>query len=203
MKAILYDWGGLNIWLFHIINDVHGPWLDRFMHLGTFLGGHDVFPVYVAIMGVVALFLARRSQREDAGPWLLALAVFAVAYNLDGWLLGWLKPMMNFPRPILALPPETVHLVEATQLHHSLPSGHASFAMLCAASLWPVLYRPWRYLAVGFVVWVGMSRISLGAHFPADVLAGFLSSLLIVLATRSLLENWVSIRIAPVGWPRT
>jgi membrane-associated phospholipid phosphatase len=32
-----------------------------------------------------------------------------------------------------------------------------------------------------FVLWVGISRISLGAHFPADVAAGFVSSLIVVL----------------------
>jgi membrane-associated phospholipid phosphatase len=30
-------------------------------------------------------------------------------------------------------------------------------------------------------LWVGISRMSLGAHFPADVMAGFLSSLGVVL----------------------
>jgi membrane-associated phospholipid phosphatase len=42
------------------------------------------------------------------------------------------------------------------------------------------------------VLWVGISRVSLGAHFPADVLAGFLSSLAVVLlvlvAIRKLLR---------------
>jgi membrane-associated phospholipid phosphatase len=32
-----------------------------------------------------------------------------------------------------------------------------------------------------FVLWGGISRMSLGAHFPADVLAGFQSSLAAVL----------------------
>jgi membrane-associated phospholipid phosphatase len=42
------------------------------------------------------------------------------------------------------------------------------------------------------VLWVGISRISLGAHFPADVMAGFLSSLAVVLlvqaATHKLMQ---------------
>ncbi|MBZ0091560.1 MAG: phosphatase PAP2 family protein, partial [Sulfuricellaceae bacterium] len=39
-------------------------------------------------------------------------------------------------------------------------------------------------LAALFVLWVGISRISLGFHFPADVLGGFISCLLIVSMTR-------------------
>ncbi len=189
MKAILYDWGGLNVWLFHLVNDVHGLWLDRIMRLGTFLGGHELFPVYIALMGLLAANLARRDPRAMAGHGLLTLVVFAVAYNLDGWFLEWIKPALNFPRPSLALPPETVHVVGEMRLHHSLPSGHSSFAMLCVASLWPVLDRPGRFLGGAFVFWVGLSRVSLGAHFPADVLAGFLSSLLIVLIVRALLAR--------------
>lgn len=188
MKPILYDWGGFNVWLFHRINDIHGPLLDQFMLLGTALGDHAHFQLYIALFGVIALMGARDNPRQRAMPWLLALAVFALAYTLDGWLLSWLKPYFDFPRPPLALPVKSVHIVGVAELHHSLPSGHASFAMLCAASLWPALGRPGRLLAALFVLWVGVSRISLGAHFPADVLAGYGSSLLVVLVVRTVFQ---------------
>jgi membrane-associated phospholipid phosphatase len=191
MKAIFYDWGGLNVWLFHLINDVHSALLDPVMLLGTAMGDHTHFQLYVALLGVIAVLVAGRDPRRLAWPWLLAVGVFTAAYNLDGWFLGWLKPYLDFPRPPLALPLGAVHIVGEVQLHHSLPSGHSSFAMLCAASIWPVLNRPGRYLAVMMVLWVGVSRISLGDHFPADVLAGYLCSLLIVLGVRALLQRLV------------
>jgi len=53
--------------------------------------------------------------------------------------------------------------------------------MVVMASLWPILNRRRRVAGVFFVLWVGISRMSLGAHFPADVMAGFLSSLAVVL----------------------
>jgi len=189
MKAILYDWGGLNVWLFHLINDVHSALLDQVMLLGTSIGDHAHFPLYVALLGVTAVLVAERGPRRHAMTWLLAIGVFTFAYSLDGWFLGWLKPYLDFPRPPLALPLGSVHVVGEIQLHYSLPSGHSSFAMLCAASIWPVLNRPGRYLAIMMVLWVGASRISLGVHFPADVLAGYLSSLLIVLGVRALLQR--------------
>ena len=191
MKAIFYDWGGLNIWLFRLINDVHGALLDQLMLLGTAMGDHTHFQLYIAILGVTAVVVAGHDPKRHALTWLLAIGVFAVAYNLDGWFLGWIKSYLDFPRPPLALPSGAVHVVGEIQLHHGLPSGHSAFAMLCAASIWPALNRPGRYLAAMMVLWVGVSRVSLGAHFPADVLAGYLSSLLIVLGVRAFLRHLI------------
>ncbi len=187
MKAILYDWGGLNVWLFHAINSVHAPLLDWLMLLATRLGDHENFPLYLgltALFGVAARQRSAFSAPPRAQVWLTVVAVFSLAYVLDGLLLSWLKPLLDFPRPLLALPPGSVVVVGTPELHHSLPSGHSSFAMLVCASLWPAFERKGRLAASAFVIWVGLSRVSLGAHFPADVVAGFLSSLLIVLTVR-------------------
>jgi len=195
MKAILYDWGGLNVWLFHVINNVRSEYWDRIMLLGTELGEHTWFPLYLALIALGALiFVARMPTQSSAqyqvqaARWIMVIAVFCIAYLLDGVLINQLKPLLDFPRPPLALPSGTVHIIGAPEYHHSLPSGHSSFAMLSVASLWPVLNRWWRAAGVFFVLWVGVSRISLGAHFPADVLAGFLLSLIIVLLVYTALQ---------------
>ena len=187
MKEILYDWGGGNVWLFHAINDIRFPGLDSIMLLGTSLGDHMLFPLYLGVLALFALFVVNTPfqdtshHRVRVSRWMAAIAVFSLAYLLDAALLGYLKPLLDFPRPPLALPPGTLNIVGIPEYHHSLPSGHSSFAMLVAASLWPVLNRNWRIAAVVYVLWVGISRVSLGAHFPADVMAGFLSSLAVVL----------------------
>lgn len=85
-----------------------------------------------------------------------------------------LKFGFDFSRPAIVLGEHAVHLVGHADRRHSLPSGHAAFAMLLAASLWPVLPRIARAGAALFVFWVGVSRIWVGAHFPADVLAGYI-----------------------------
>ncbi len=187
MKAIVYDWGGFNVWLFHIINDIRFAWLDKAMLLGTGLGDHTMFPMYMGLLALIALVRVSlpgqdaAHYRVRANGWMMAIAVFSLAYLLDGILLAMLKPMFDFPRPPLALPPGSVNIIGTPEYHHSLPSGHSSFAMLVTASLWPVLSRTWRVAGALFVAWVGVSRVSLGAHFPADVIAGFLSSLIVVL----------------------
>ena len=187
MKEIFYDWGGANVWLFHAVNNIRFEWLDNVMLLGTGLGDHTLFPFYLGLLTLFALVVVNRSVqdatrcRAEASRWMAAIAVFSLAYWLDGLLLGVLKPLFDFPRPPLALPLDSVHVVGIPEYHHSLPSGHSSFAMLVTASLWPVLNHRWRVAGAIFVLWVGVSRMSLGAHFPADVMAGFLSSLAVVL----------------------
>ncbi len=188
MKELFYDWGGINVWLFHTINDIRFELLDQFMLLGTELGDHANFAIYFSLLTLVALIAIVRTPTQDAARyqaqtqrWVAVIAVFSIAYLLDGMLLVILKPLLDFPRPPLALPLDSVHIVGIAEYHHSLPSGHSSFAMLSIASLWPILSRRWRIAGVAMVLWVGCSRVSVGAHFPADVLAGFLSSLLVVL----------------------
>jgi membrane-associated phospholipid phosphatase len=198
MKEIFYDWGGINVWLFHAINDIRADYLDKFMLLGTELGEHALFPLYLVFMVLAALSAIAKTQalnstRPQALAWTTVIAVFSIAYLLDGLLISVLKPLLDFPRPPLALPAGTIHITGMPEYHHSLPSGHSSFAMLCVASLWPVLNRWWRVAGAFFVLWVGISRVSLGAHFPVDVLAGFLSSLAVVLLVYAAVQVYIRI----------
>ena len=187
MTEIFYDWGGANVWLFHLINNIRFGWLDKLMLLGTALGDHNRFSLYLVLLTFFALLAVSRPAQNigeyqtRVKRWVAAIAVFSLAYWLDGLILGFLKPYLDFPRPPLALLPDTLHIIGTAEFHHSLPSGHSAFAMMVVASLWPVLARRWRVAGVCFVLWVGLSRISLGMHFPADVLAGFLLSLVVVL----------------------
>jgi membrane-associated phospholipid phosphatase len=181
MKSMLYDWGGLNLWLFHAINDLRAPWLDAFMRLGSWLGDPDRFGIFLA---AAVLWLWLQVRRHDAqapvAARLTTLAVFSAGYALDGVLVGGLKVWLDFPRPAAVLPPDTFHMVGEAVFQRSLPSGHATFVMLLAASLWPQVGRPLRLALALFVLWVGVSRVSLGAHFPADVLAGWMLALGVV-----------------------
>lgn len=198
MREVLYDWGGFNVWLFHAVNEVRSGVLDGFMQLGTALGDHDLFALYLALIATLGLW--RLSGMAASVPerlsvraldWLTVLATLSLAYFIDGLLVTWLKHGLDFPRPPLALTPGSLHVIGTPELHHSLPSGHATFAMTLGASLWPLLRRRGRIALALFVLWVGISRVSLGMHFPADVVAGYLLGLMVVLAARFVLAGLV------------
>lgn len=187
MKNILYDWGGLNLWLFQRINGLRSAWLDDFMLAGSWLGDPD--RVWLILLLALAFAWRGGITRNDTGglAWRVTLVVFLLGYALDGLLVRGLKLWLDFPRPPLALPGHALHIVGEPVFRHSLPSGHAAFSMLVAASFWPRVRLPGRLALGAFAFWVGISRISLGAHFPADVLAG---------ATLALFVVWLLYRLA-------
>lgn len=166
-----YAWGGLNHALFLAINHAGSGWLWNHLALwGTAAGDHALYPVYAPL--TLGLALKRPG-------WLTtrAVLVFLVAYLIDWAIVSGIKPWLDFPRPPKALGEAAVHILGRPEYVHSFPSGHVAFAFLLMASLLPGAHAVLKALLVVFALWVGWSRMAVGAHFPADVLGGALIGL--------------------------
>jgi len=162
--------------------------LDGFTHLD----GPRVHPVaqqvarlcdpdrYVWLAaGLLAVALARRRPRTAA-----AIAVVLVGSGLTTQLL----------KPALATPRHTPLLADAGQvISASWPSGHATAAMalaLCATLAAPARLRAWTAaLGAVFAVAVTFSFLTLGWHYPSDVLGGFLVA-----------SAWTLAAVAALAW---
>ncbi len=195
-KAIAYDWGGLNEKIFYLINHAGNPASDALMLLASHVGEYRIFPVYGVIIGIIAWYDLVRVRKPSEPPhrlmdWGVCLATLLVAYLLSLLWVMELKETFQFPRPFAALPEGSVRIMDSVRLSEdplvSFPSGHTSFATLMAAGLWPLLGGYGRGIAVLLVLWVGISRISLGVHFPADVAGSIVLSALATLAVRTIL----------------
>ena len=170
----------LNQTLFFVINGMHSVYLDQLMLLGSRLGDFWNLPW---IIGALVLMFAVRTVASgtDHIRWLperktiiqLLLTLLA-GYLLAAILVTLLKVWLHMPRPSVAITFATVHVLGEPESIYGFPSGHAAFAMLLTVVFWPRCRNLPRFLLILFAVWVGVSRINIGAHFPTDVIVGYL-----------------------------
>lgn len=86
-------------------------------------------------------------------------------------LYKWIKRQTVRPRPHEAHP--EVVLFAAPLDRFSFPSGHTLHAV--AFTLVSLAYFPWlAWITVPFTLLVAASRLTLGLHYPSDVMAGAL-----------------------------
>jgi membrane-associated phospholipid phosphatase len=142
-----------------------GPLTLTFPFL-TWIGGPGGFIMQAVVIALVLLFNRR--------AWLLALACLA-----GGLSYLTVVNLVNRPRPTAAQILRVTDHPGST----SFPSGHLIFITISASVL--MLCLGYRYLprwaipigwavVAGIVLAVGLDRIDGGAHWPTDVLGGFL-----------------------------
>lgn len=145
------------------------PGLVSLLRVGTDLAGTGSY-LFVGLAATVGL--AARGQRRAAGCCALVTVAIPLLWGLAHWLLHRPRPADGF----------------VTVDGNGFPSGHTSnataAALLVILLLWPRQTRIGRtitvLLAVGFASAIGLTRLMLVAHWPADVLGGWLLALVVV-----------------------
>ena len=154
----------------------------------------DGWPLALLTLSFAALLYLR-------GRRLMAIAVFATF----GLRLGdvAIKAIVGEPRPTSPLVRVQVHLTDG-----SFPSGHVVGTTLLAGLVLialPRLHIPrWACIIGGtmsvlLAVNVGLARVWVGAHWPADVLGGYLYALLFLLPVALIANRENSLRASPAG----
>lgn len=144
----------------------------------------------VGLASAVVLLLARRAYAAAA----LIVAAFAATPAI--WCA--FHALLHRPRPAAGFVGYT---------SNGFPSGHATnsatLALVAVLLVWPRARAAGRTLAVCsaavFVLAIGLTRVSLLAHWPSDVLGGWL---LAVTAVPLVARAVVALAPAkPTGWP--
>jgi undecaprenyl-diphosphatase len=140
-------------------------WVSPLMNAATAIGYPAVIVSLAALIGAICWF--KDKHRVSYAMLASVLALFANSI---------LKNLVHRKRP------PTMYVAHMKIHSYSFPSGHAfgavAFYGLLAYLAFKYLPAPWNILAtialVILVLMIGISRVYLGAHFPSDVLAGWL-----------------------------
>ena len=157
----LQTWGtDLILW----IQSFSSGLLDTFFLAVTWLGNAEA---YIVMLTLIYWCINRR--------WGIRLLVLMM---LSSWTNEFVKSLLKLPRPD---PTRVRQLVEEPT--YGLPSNHAQTT---GVVLWGYLAvkvrRGWfTALAVVMALLISFSRLYLGAHFPQDVLAGWLLGAIVLI----------------------
>jgi undecaprenyl-diphosphatase len=111
-------------------------------------------------------------------PGELFALTMAMAFALERPLYFVLKKGLKRNRPADALPNFQSFIIPSDQF--SFPSGHTSGAFAIATGL-ALFFPDTTIIAYSWAALVGVSRVTLGVHFPTDTLAGALMGTLLTL----------------------
>lgn len=166
-----------NIGLFFVIFGLNGvsPSLDKLMIFGA------EYLIYLTVILMFILTFKGGTKERQA----VILAILAIPISI--LLIKVIHIFINEPRPFV-----NYHLSPLTDstANASFPSRHATI-MAVIAFAYTYFKSKWSYLFLSLMIFVGISRIYVGVHFPVDILGGFvvgIISLAIAIYVKRLLN---------------
>jgi len=153
MDAI-FQWG---LDFIIMIQQINTPLLDAFFRAISSLGDELFYLLLFSfLLWCVDFYLGIR---------------VGILFLLSVYINSGLKGIFQQPRPFDILP--EIQKVYASG--YGLPSGHAQSSLVVWGSITYWKKQIWiRNLSVLLILLIGFSRIYLGAHFPTDILGGWL-----------------------------
>lgn len=144
----------------YFLESLRTPWLDSLMALITELGGETAF--------LAAALVVYWCMDKRQGIYLLAVGFAGTLSN------QFLKITFRIPRPWILDPNFTiVESARAAATGYAFPSGHSQSSVGTFGAIAACSRNKWvRALSIAVCVLVPFSRMYLGVHTPADVLAG-------------------------------
>lgn len=186
MEVANNQYKDLNLEVFKFFNNNFGqPQYDDAINFGSQLGKHNNFYVYL-IIALIFVSLKIYNNKHDLNTlreivisWFTVGVVLLLSFTIGYAFIILIKNYTSMPRPFCGL--ENIYVINDVtnklECKMSFPSGHISFLVIMTASFWSVFNRAFKILAVMLVLFVAITRMAAGAHYPMDLLGAAIITL--------------------------
>lgn len=180
LKKIIYDWYGLNEYLFINLNKFfESPIFYYPTIIVSEIFDHKNFFFHVLILLIWALKeILNQKTKEIFLSWIALFSKLFFAMIFGYFIISILKTDFAYQRPFCFYQNQAIRIIDyltnQTNCYESFPSGHAAFASILFLTLWQKLPLLLRIISIFLFIFGILSRIIAAAHFPADILFGCL-----------------------------
>lgn len=158
------------------------PWMAFTSDAGNWIGDGRQLVTVSAVLLVVGWLFSKPTVKAAGIETLLAHGLAALAVN-------GLKHLIGRPRPKFVISGEWQFVPTWASGHDSFPSGHSA-ASFAVATVLAKRFPAFGPLCVGVAVFVALSRVLRGSHFPTDVLGGIVVGVLSGSIAAAPLKQW-------------
>jgi len=158
----------MNIDIFNILHGLVGT-SNLFDGITVFIATY--FGIFLFIGSVIFLSLhVHRKNMNKNMAFRVKEIIFVLASVFIAWIfIIFLKSLFGEPRPFLLF--DITPLIDISS--PAFPSGHAAFFMALATAM-SLFHSGSAWIFIPAAILIGISRIIVGVHFPADVIAGWI-----------------------------
>jgi membrane-associated phospholipid phosphatase len=203
MFNLFYNFSGLNTKFFLIINHYANVGiLPYILQCISFFFSLEAIIVYY-ITGVLYFFYyIKKKNPDDFWSLYYKITNIGTIFGLLFLVYLILKYTVNLPRPYCTLPQDSfvgIATLSKERCLSSFPSFHTAAATLITYIMLPFLKSYYKILPIIMIFIVGISRISLAMHFPADIIYSIPITLLVIFTGNRLFKLFQNNLIKWIG----
>lgn len=202
IKFFFYDWLGLNQKLFTYLNNIANLSLAPY-YLNILSKFFDIFVFFLYFTSILIYKIYDlRGNSFDYQKYMTGfkkLMQIGLMYACIGIFYALMKYGINLPRPYCSMDHfSSISDFAGVRCLSSFPSAHTAMAFMISYLLFPYLNASGKIIACFGIMLVGLSRIALAMHYPADIIYSIAISYIIcksvdkILAIKSLQNKIIS-----------